>query len=49
MINHNDDEYLNKDCGADHVKTYKLFPRNFVKKHHNSFVSFDGDSDRIVF
>lgn len=49
MINNKDDEYLNKDCGADYVKTNKLFPRNYASKHHNSFVSFDGDADRIVF
>lgn len=44
-----DGDYLNKDCGADYVKTNKLFPRNFKAQPHNSYVSFDGDADRIVF
>jgi len=49
MINSQDHEYLNKECGADYVKTNKLFPRNFNSREHNSFLSFDGDADRIVF
>jgi phosphomannomutase len=41
--------FLNKECGADHIKTTKTFPINFAKKDHNSYVSFDGDADRIIF
>lgn len=49
MKNATFDEYLNKNCGADHVKTHKEFPMDFEPRKHNSFVSFDGDADRIVF
>jgi phosphomannomutase len=49
LNNTSDDEFLNKDCGADHVKTKKLFPRNFQRQPHDSYLSFDGDADRIVF
>lgn len=49
MINTSDHEFLNKDCGADYVKTNKLFPRTFAKQEHGCYLSFDGDADRIVF
>jgi phosphomannomutase len=49
LSNAHDDEFLNLECGADHVKTKKLFPRNFKRQHHDSYLSFDGDADRIVF
>jgi len=49
LFNDDDDTYLNKDCGADYVKTNKLFPKKYQSRPHNSFVSFDGDADRIVF
>ena len=49
LVNTSDHDYLNKESGADYVKTNKLFPRNFNPKLHNSYVSFDGDADRIVF
>lgn len=49
LLNTSDDEYLNKECGADYVKTNKLLPRNFQPRAHNSYLSFDGDADRIVF
>jgi phosphoacetylglucosamine mutase len=49
LINTNDHEYLNLECGADYVKTTKLLPRGFKKEAHNSYLSFDGDADRIVF
>lgn len=31
------------------MKTKKLLPRNFKREHHDSYLSFDGDADRIVF
>lgn len=49
LINTDDDEFLNEECGADHVKTKKKFPRKFQKESYDSYLSFDGDADRIVF
>jgi phosphoacetylglucosamine mutase len=49
LVNTSDDDYLNKECGADYVKTNKLLPRNFQARAHKSYLSFDGDADRIVF
>ena len=43
---------LNKDCGADYVKTQQRAPPSIPVKAQNEFdryCSFDGDADRIVF
>lgn len=29
LLNTSDNDYLNEKCGADYVKTNKLFPRTF--------------------
>ena len=36
---------LNEGCGADHVKSSKTFPKNFVGPVG---YSFDGDADRLI-
>jgi phosphoacetylglucosamine mutase len=42
-------EVLNKDCGADFVKTSQKVPANFNGKPFDRWCSFDGDADRIVY
>lgn len=42
-------EVLNKDCGADHVKTQQKVPMGFDGKPYDRWCSFDGDADRIVY
>ena len=49
LFNNTADDLLNDKCGADFVKTNKKFPLNYQPAEHNSFLSFDGDADRIVF
>ena len=40
---------LNKDCGADFVKTRQTVPRGFNGKTFDRWASFDGDADRLVY
>lgn len=40
---------LNKDCGADYVKTQQRLPANVKPAPMKLCASFDGDADRIVF
>ncbi|TNY22820.1 Phosphoacetylglucosamine mutase [Rhodotorula diobovata] len=40
---------LNKDCGADFVKTQQRAPRGVDLVPWQRYASFDGDADRIVF
>lgn len=42
-------EVLNKDCGADYVKTQQKVPSGFDGKAYDRWCSFDGDADRIVY
>jgi len=42
-------EVLNKDCGADFVKTQQKVPAGFNGKPLERWCSFDGDADRIVY
>ncbi|CAK3823481.1 Phosphoacetylglucosamine mutase [Lecanosticta acicola] len=42
-------EVLNKDCGADFVKTQQKVPAGFTGKPYERWASFDGDADRIVY
>ena len=42
-------EVLNKDCGADFVKTQQKVPANFNGKPFERWCSFDGDADRIIY
>ena len=49
LFNVTADHLLNDCCGADFVKTNKKFPSEYKSAEHNSFLSFDGDADRIVF
>ncbi|KAF2167785.1 hypothetical protein M409DRAFT_21935 [Zasmidium cellare ATCC 36951] len=42
-------EVLNKDCGADYVKTQQKVPQGFDGKAYDRWCSFDGDADRIVY
>ncbi|KAK4495600.1 hypothetical protein PRZ48_012868 [Zasmidium cellare] len=42
-------EVLNKDCGADYVKTQQKVPQGFDGKNYDRWCSFDGDADRIVY
>ncbi|GIZ37352.1 hypothetical protein CKM354_000080200 [Cercospora kikuchii] len=42
-------EVLNKDCGADFVKTGQKVPAGFTGKPFDRWASFDGDADRIVY
>lgn len=42
-------EVLNKDCGADYVKTQQKVPSGFDGKPLDRWCSFDGDADRIVY
>ncbi|KAK5169884.1 Phosphoacetylglucosamine Mutase [Saxophila tyrrhenica] len=42
-------EVLNKDCGADFVKTQQRAPAGFDGKPYERWASFDGDADRIVY
>ncbi|KAK4620127.1 Phosphoacetylglucosamine mutase [Fulvia fulva] len=42
-------EVLNKDCGADFVKTQQKVPAGFNGKAFDRWCSFDGDADRIVY
>ena len=44
-----DDKMLNKDCGADYVKTNQRVPVGFNGKPYQRWCSFDGDADRIVY
>ena len=49
LYNKDQNEFLNNQCGADYVKTEGKFPRNFQSREHNSYLSYDGDADRILF
>ncbi|KAG0163831.1 Phosphoacetylglucosamine Mutase [Apophysomyces sp. BC1034] len=40
---------LNKNCGADYVKTQQRAPPGTQIAHGDRFCSYDGDADRIVF
>ncbi|XP_047128946.1 phosphoacetylglucosamine mutase isoform X1 [Hydra vulgaris] len=40
---------LNKDCGADYVKTHQNAPKGMNLIVGNRYLSFDGDADRIVY
>ncbi|KAI8968495.1 hypothetical protein BDF20DRAFT_896702 [Mycotypha africana] len=40
---------LNKNCGADYVKTQQRAPPNMQLKAGDRCCSFDGDADRIVY
>ncbi|KAI8062471.1 hypothetical protein BC940DRAFT_308700 [Gongronella butleri] len=40
---------LNKNCGADYVKTNQRAPPNVKIQPGDRFCSFDGDADRIVY
>ncbi|OBZ86312.1 Phosphoacetylglucosamine mutase [Choanephora cucurbitarum] len=40
---------LNKNCGADFVKTQQRGPHGVTLKAGERYCSFDGDADRIVF
>ncbi|KAI8084065.1 uncharacterized protein B0P05DRAFT_536032 [Gilbertella persicaria] len=40
---------LNKNCGADFVKTQQRGPHGITLKAGERYCSFDGDADRIVF
>ncbi|KJX99358.1 n-acetylglucosamine-phosphate mutase like protein [Zymoseptoria brevis] len=40
---------LNKDCGADFVKTQQKVPAGFDGKPHDRWCAFDGDADRILY
>ncbi|EPY49676.1 N-acetylglucosamine-phosphate mutase [Schizosaccharomyces cryophilus OY26] len=44
-------KYLNKDCGADYVKTTQSPPVNLLDKMvpNQLYASIDGDADRIIF
>lgn len=42
-------EVLNKDCGADFVKTQQKVPAGFTGKALDRWCSLDGDADRIVY
>ncbi|KXT05536.1 hypothetical protein AC578_3742 [Pseudocercospora eumusae] len=42
-------DVLNKDCGADFVKTGQKVPVGFNGKPYDRWCSFDGDADRIVY
>jgi len=42
-------EVLNKDCGADFVKTQQKVPAGFSGRPFDRWCSFDGDADRIVY
>ena len=44
-----DAEILNKDCGADFVKTQQKVPAGFNGKPFERWCSFDGDADRIIY
>lgn len=44
-----DDKVLNKDSGADYVKTNQKVPLGFTGKAYDRWASFDGDADRIVY
>ena len=48
LINNTKDEKLNEGCGADFVKVEGHFPSEYQTEEHNSFVTFDGDADRIL-
>lgn len=40
---------LNKDCGADFVKTQQKTPANYNGKPLDRWCAFDGDADRIIY
>lgn len=40
---------LNKDCGADFVKTQQKVPAGFTGKPFDRWAAYDGDADRIVY
>ncbi|KAJ1733266.1 hypothetical protein LPJ61_001648 [Coemansia biformis] len=40
---------LNKDCGADHVKSNQRSPVGMALQPGSRYCSFDGDADRIVY
>jgi len=42
-------EVLNKDCGADFVKTSQKVSAGFNGKPFDRWAAFDGDADRIVY
>lgn len=42
-------EYLNNNCGAEHVHKEKKVPINYPKEGVVKNLSFDGDVDRIVY
>lgn len=48
LFNNTADDLLNDKCGADFVKTSKKFPLDYQPAPHNSYLSFDGDADRLV-
>jgi len=48
VLNKSDPAEINQGCGADYVKTRKVYPR--IKSGANPLVaSFDGDMDRMIF
>ncbi|KAK5132187.1 hypothetical protein LTR08_009310 [Meristemomyces frigidus] len=51
VINDNidDPEILNKQCGADFVKTSQVAPPNLNIKAYDRWASLDGDADRIIY
>ncbi|KAI5153270.1 phosphoacetylglucosamine mutase [Enteropsectra breve] len=48
VLNNPETGILNKDCGADYVKTHKSAPKVREGKHRLT-ASFDGDVDRLIF
>lgn len=51
VVNDNCDqpELLNRDCGADFVKTSQSLPSGVKATAGDLYCSFDGDADRVVF
>ena len=51
VVNDNIDDpaMLNKDCGADYVKTQQRAPAHFNGKPYERWASFDGDADRLIY
>ncbi|GAA6041462.1 hypothetical protein JCM8097_001889 [Rhodosporidiobolus ruineniae] len=47
--NHTLQGALNKDCGADYVKTKQQAPKDVQLVPWQRYCSFDGDADRIVY
>lgn len=48
-IVNNENGVLNKDCGADYVKTNKKIPKKIDIGKNELVASFDGDVDRLIF